>query len=478
MRPRFFFPSPSDEGAGWPDWVCLTFAQCSLKVPPPVPSGSSQASSTEVYAELLSIGDEILAGDIVNTNAAYLGERCRSMGLVVRRTEVVRDRVGEIVAALGRATAHAQVCLVSGGLGPTTDDLTTVAIAQAAGVPVQRDAEALQRLEAKFRAFGRPMPAANCKQADFPAGATILPNPIGSAEGFNVRIGECEVFVMPGVPRELHLMMRDQVEPRVRSSLQLQPIPRRIYRLLGRGESSVAQSIEPVIAQARTRSPELEAMFVHYRASMPEVQVVLEATANEAGRRATAEQLASLDDALVQVLAPALYGIGQASLAPRLLRALERAGATVATAESCTGGGTAKALAAVPGASTAFLGGVVAYDNRIKQQVLGVPESLLAEHGAVSEPVARAMAEGARQIFSADLCVSITGVAGPTGGSPEKPVGTVHIAVADTAGTEHRRLSLRGDRGTVQRASELWALKLLWDRLLAQGLATIEEMDP
>lgn len=443
----------------------------------PVPPAHSQASAVEPYAELLTVGDEILAGDITNTNAAYLGQRCRGLGLLVRRTEVVRDRVPEIVAALHRASEQSPVCLVCGGLGPTTDDLTTEAVAAAAGVPVQRDADAEARLQAKFAAIGRPMAEANRKQADFPVGATILPNPIGSAEGFSLRIGQCRVFVMPGVPREMRRMMTEEIEPVLRSQLQLQPSLRRVYRLLGRGESSVAQAITPILEQARTRSPGLAAMFVHYRASMPEVQIALEATPGPAGERASADELECFDEPFAEALAPALYGIGDAPLAPRLLAALQRAGLTLSVAESCTGGGVGQTLAAVAGASLSFMGGIVAYDNAIKQRLLGVPEAILAEHGAVSEPVARAMAEGARQICGTDLAISITGIAGPTGGSPEKPVGTVDFAVAGVDGTDYQRLSLRGDRGTVQRASELWALKLAWDRLHARGQAAIELMD-
>jgi nicotinamide-nucleotide amidase len=423
------------------------------------------APSAPVCAHLLTIGDEILAGDIVNTNAAFLGTRCRRIGLTVVRAQTVRDRVSEIVPAILEATRHARVCLVCGGLGPTSDDLTTVAVAEAAGVGVRRDAAALARLEAKFAALGRAMPEANRKQADFPAGADILDNPIGSAEGFALDLGGCRVFVMPGVPRELHKMMREQVEPWISEHLDLREVPRRIYRMLGRGESAVAEAISPVLAQARTRSPGLAAMFVHYRASMPEVQVVLEGTPGPDGVGATQDELAELDAPLLDAMGGALYGIGSASLAPRVIEGVRRAGHWIGTAESCTGGGVGQALASVPGASACFAGGIIAYDNRIKIEKLGVAESLLHEHGAVSEAVACAMAEGGRRALGVDLCVAITGIAGPSGGTPEKPVGTVHIAVCDADGSAHRRVQLRGDRGTVQRAAGAWALKLAWDRL-------------
>ena len=432
-------------------------------------------------ATLLCIGDELLSGDTVNTNAAYLGRRCRALGVVVHHATVVRDRIDEIVSALQAAANDANVCLLSGGLGPTTDDLTTEAIAHAAGVELERDAEALERLEAKFRAFGRPMPDANRKQADFPHGAEILANPIGTAEGFTLALprsggGTCHVFVMPGVPREMKKMMVEQIEPRLRSWLDLQPIPRRIYRVLGMGESAVAQRIEPVLEQARTRSPGLAAMFVHYRAAMPQVQIILEATPSSGGTQATAEELASLDEPMQVALAPGLFGMGNAELAPRLLAALRSAGLRIGTAESCTAGGIAARLAAIPGASDCLDGGIIAYDNRIKREHLGVTQADLDTHGAVSEIVVRAMAEGARKALGSDLCVAVTGIAGPTGATAEKPVGTVHFAICDADGTEHRQLLLRGDRGTVQHATELWALKLVWDRLHARGHASIGEM--
>jgi nicotinamide-nucleotide amidase len=219
-------------------------------------------------------------------------------------------------------------------------------------------------------------------------------------------------------------------------------------------------------------------MFVHYRASTPEVSIIFEATPSEAAREvvATEDELRALDAPLHGALAPALYGIGEAPLAARLVAGLRAAGLRLGTAESCTGGGAAAMVAAIPGASDCFDGGIVAYDNRIKTGLLGVPAALLAEHGAVSEPVARAMAENARAALGSDLSIGITGIAGPAGGTPEKPLGTVHIAVADPIGTEHMRLQLRGDRGTVQRSAGLWALKLAWDRLLTRNLVQVEEM--
>lgn len=436
------------------------------------PTGAAEA--IRPVAHVVTVGDELLAGDISDANLAFLGRRCRALGLPLVGAQTARDRTSEIAAVIARAAADAHVCLVCGGLGPTTDDLTTAGIAQAAGVGLRRDPPAVARLEAKFRAFGRPMPEANLKQADFPEGAEILPNPIGSAEGFCVQVGPrgCRVFVMPGVPREMQQMMREQVEPRLRALLTLEPVARRIYRVLGHGESAVAARIEGVLERARVRSPRLAAMYVHYRASMPEVSVILEGLPGPHGAASEAE-LATLDADMVEALAPALYGIGSAQLPERVVAAATAAGLWIGVAESCTGGAVAAAITGVSGASSCLRGGVVAYDNSIKAALLGVPEAMLAEHGAVSEPVARAMASGGRSALGSDLCVAITGIAGPGGGTPEKPVGTVHIAVADGAEIVHKQLLLRGDRGTVQRGATRWAHKLLWDRLVARGAATV-----
>jgi nicotinamide-nucleotide amidase len=435
---------------------------------------------------LLTVGDELLAGDIVDGNKARLAQSARALGLEVRRAVSVRDRIDEIVAALREAAAHAHVCLVSGGLGPTTDDLTTAAVAEAAGRPLRRDPDAVLRLEEKFRRYGvAVMPPANLKQADFPEGAEILPNPIGSAEGLRCEVPggdgsgrSCQVFVMPGVPHELERMLAEQVVPRVRERFSLRPVPRRVYRMIGLGESAIAARVEPLVDRARERSPGLAAVYVHYRAHMPQVSVALEATPAPDGTQATMEELASLDAEMIEALGPAVYGIGEADLPARIVTALTAAGLRFATAESCTGGGLGALLTAVSGSSACFRGGIISYDNDVKERLLGVPADMLAAHGAVSEPVARAMALGARQRLQSDLAAGITGIAGPGGGTPDKPVGTVHIAVADGEETFHKALSLRGTRGIVQGASALWALKLLWDRLVDRGLASVAASEP
>ncbi|MCR9162262.1 MAG: CinA family nicotinamide mononucleotide deamidase-related protein [Nannocystaceae bacterium] len=431
----------------------------------PQPSSSSRHPRV---ARLVAVGDELLSGDTVNTNATDLAVRCRELGLTLDRVVTVRDRIPEISAAV-RDAASADVCFVCGGLGPTSDDLTAEALALAAGDTLVRDEAALARLEAKFAAMGYEMPDINRKQADFPSSATIVPNPIGSAEGFCVTVDGTPVYSMPGVPRELRRMFDDEIGPALAKRFELDAAPRRIYRAIGRGESSIAKLIEPIVAQAR-KTPGLESLFVHYRASTPQVLVVLEAPPSASVDVPAA--LASLDEAVLGAMSPALYGIGEATMAQRVVTALERANLRICTAESCTAGGLGATLTDVPGSSAVFDGGIIAYSNDVKMALLGVSEADLEAHGAVSAPVAKAMAEGARKATGSDLCVGITGIAGPGGGSPEKPVGTVHIDVFDGEVHLHKKLQLRGNRGTVRHCSQQWALKLVWDRLCARGLAS------
>jgi len=435
-------------------------------------------------AQILTIGDELLSGDTVNSNLAFLGERCRRLGVTVVRAVTVRDRVEEIVAALADAARWADICLVSGGLGPTSDDRTAEAVAVACGVGLVRNAEAEAAIAAMFARFRREMPEINRKQADLPAGADMLVNPIGTAPGFAVTLPDsaergrgCWVACMPGVPREMKRMMAEQVEPRLVRDFELPRVERRIYRAIGRGESAVAVDLEPIVAAARGRSPGLANLYLHYRAAMPQVLIIAEGAGGPDGARATAAELESLDEAVTAALRPALYGLGEAELPVRVVGALCRNARTVVTAESCTGGRVGALLTGVAGASGCFLGGVIAYDNRVKVEGLGVAPADLAAHGAVSEAVARAMAEGARRRLGSDFAVATTGIAGPDGGTPDKPVGTVDIAVADAEGCSYKRLSLHGERGLIQQVAALWALKLLWDRLVERGLARIELVD-
>ncbi|RMG93705.1 MAG: CinA family nicotinamide mononucleotide deamidase-related protein [Deltaproteobacteria bacterium] len=428
---------------------------------------SPTASPTAV---VVTIGDELLAGETVDTNKATLAAFATAHGFSVTAAHTLPDDLEAIARLLSDLIGRCRLCLVCGGLGPTSDDVTRHAVARACGRPLRRNPALVEDLEAKFARLGRSMPEANLVQADVPEGAEILANPIGTAAGFVV--GDATTFaVLPGPPRELARMLHHELAPRMSALGGGPPRPTRRYRCLGFGESSLAARLEP-------RLPELEGLLesggvrVRYRAAMPLVDVTFVLDARPSG-----EVLDAMDRIVAEALAPALYGIGMADLPTRVLAALRQHGHTLATAESCTGGRVAAQITAVPGASSVFAGGVVAYANRIKTALLGVSEEDLARHGAVSEQVARAMADGARACLRTDFAISTTGIAGPAGGSPEKPVGTVWVGIATPDGTDAKRLSLRGERQRIQHAAALWGLKLLWDRLVAMDLARVEVLD-
>ena len=474
--------------------MSLTFAQCHAKV---------SSAVTPVRACLLSIGDELLAGDITDTNAVHIASELRRVGVEVVHKSTVRDRLDEICAALEGARDY-DICLATGGLGPTTDDLTAQALAAAAGVELERDDEVVRALRERFEGhlrrhaerFGaesaQALIEANLKQADLPAGSTRLDNPVGTAPGFALHLGSGDrrvwVACMPGVPHEMKRMLADQVLTRIAEQFSLEAIPHRVFRVLGDGESSVQNRIAKARAQLQSE-PRLEGVMLHYRAHTPEILLNFEALQRADGTRASRHDLGLLDAALLEALGDELYAIGPAELPERIVSAMAAAGLKLATAESCTAGGIAAMLTQAPGASSVFGEGFVTYANEAKTRWLEVPASLIETHGAVSREVAEAMARGLHGRTGSDLCVAITGIAGPGGGTPEKPVGTVHVAVASTLPdlnfpsdpgqttgprVVHRKLQLRGKRGTVRRSAAVWALKLVFDQLLAAGLATRE----
>jgi nicotinamide-nucleotide amidase len=411
-------------------------------------------------AAIVAVGSELLGPDRLDTNSLRLTEVLERHGFELRRKAVVGDDREEIAGLLRDLSEGHAVVLVTGGLGPTADDVTREAAADAFGRTLTEDASIVRWLEERFRAFGQPMPSVNRRQAMVPDGdVEVLANRRGSAPGLRFDTPGGSTFLFPGVPRELEGMIEEHFQPWLAARSGGAGRERVVLRTAGLPESEVEERIAPAYGEFGR-----EAITV--LAGAGEVQVRGVASGPEAERRA---RLAAIEERLAELLGEGVYSHrADETLEAVVGRLLAERGETLVTAESCTGGLLAERITRVAGSSAWFLGGAVTYSNALKTGLLGVPESLLAEHGAVSEAVARAMAEGARRRLGADWAVAITGVAGPGGGSDEKPVGTVDLAWAGPDGeTVHRRRRFLGDRDRIRRLSALTALEWLRRRLLS-----------
>jgi nicotinamide-nucleotide amidase len=410
-------------------------------------------------AAVLCTGTELTRGELVNTNATWLAEALTTLGFEVAAIDTVDDHAGRIESALRRLGAEHDVLVCTGGLGPTTDDLTSLCVAGVLGVPLERDAASLEVIRARLERVGRALSASNAKQADFPSGATILPNPNGTAPGFAVRLGRAAAFFMPGVPLEMKAMFHANVAS-VIQPLVAERSHQTLLRTFGLPESEVNDRLAGLEAA--------HGVTIGYRARLPEIEVkVLARAAGAEEARARSEAAAA--EARARLGDDAVYGEGATSLPEVVCRLLEGRSLTLAAAESCTGGLVAELVTNVPGASRTFLGGAVTYSNASKTELLGVDEALLATHGAVSQEVARAMAEGARRRFGSSVALAVTGIAGPDGGSADKPVGLVHWAVASKAGVVAKHAVFSGAREQVRRRAAFAALALV--RRVVRGLS-------
>ena len=393
--------------------------------------------------EILSTGDELLTGQIVDTNSAWLMDRLWDLGVMVRRKTLVGDDRQDLIAALRETTSRADVVVMSGGLGPTEDDLTAECVAAALGVALEEDAASLAAIRARFESLGRVMTPNNAKQARFPRGAAILPNRWGTAPGFAVRLGQAELVCLPGVPAEYKGLCEEAVLPRIATRAGGEAPAARIVKLIGVPESHADEAMRPVMD-----APANAGVRFGYRAHWPEIHVKWSVPGTGAAARADAI-LAEVRG----IFGEAIFAEGKDELAALVVARLQARAERLALAESCTGGLVAQMVTSVAGASNAFDLGVVAYADAAKHGVLGVPEALLAAHGAVSEPVARAMAEGARRTGAATWGIGVTGIAGPGGGTEEKPVGTVHMAIAGPAGTTAWMKNFFGGRERVRKTA-------------------------
>jgi nicotinamide-nucleotide amidase len=399
---------------------------------------------------VLAIGDELLNGDQPDTNTAAIARLLGEHGFSLGEAGCVRDREEEIAAALNRLATAYPVVIATGGLGPTADDRTARAAAKALGVPLSLDPGALDQIRQRFQAWGRSMHPRDEKQALLPARATILPNPYGVAPGFCLRHAKgAELFFLPGVPDEMRAMLADSVVPRLLARATQRPA-KASQRLTVFGLS------EPEVEQRLEQATLPEGVSLAYTVEFPLVRVCLKARGEDA------QQLVDRAEVTARrVLEDHLVALGDETLAEATTRLLIAAGLTVALAESCTGGLIAKLLTDQPGSSAFFERGAVTYANSAKIGWLKVPSPLLAKSGAVSAECARAMARGIRRAAGTDLGLAVTGIAGPDGGTADKPVGTVFIALATAEEERTEQFSFCGNRHQIRLHSACTALDWL-----------------
>jgi len=415
-----------------------------------------------VKLEVLTIGTELLLGYTVDTNAAELGRALAAAGAEITRRTTIADRPEAIRAGVAEALDRAGFVITTGGLGPTRDDMTKTVVAELFGKRLVLDERVLAGIQARFDRMGRPMPAINRTQAEVPEGAVILPNARGTAPGLWVEdAGGRVVVLLPGVPREMRGLLVEQVLPRLvaRQGGERRVVLSRTVRTTGVSESALAERIGPI-------EPDIAPLTLAY---LPSVEGVdLRATAWGLELEDAEARLAAVVGRLKAAVGEHGYGEDDADLAAVLLEALRKGRHRLGVAESCTGGMVGERITNIPGASDSFIGGVVAYADVIKTAALKVPLETLEAYGAVSEETVRAMAEGAQRLFSADCTIAVTGIAGPGGGTPEKPVGTVWLAARVHTATRVLKRVLPGDRDEVRRRAAQAGLDLL-RRLLAEA---------
>ena len=425
-----------------------------------------------MIVELINTGSELMLGRVLNTHQQWLCRQLADLGCVVTRQVAVPDTGSDIQQAVREALARADLVIATGGLGPTSDDLTRDLVAQLLGKELREDAAVLAHIRSFFESRKRPMPERTQVQALIPEGAMVLHNPHGTAPGLAMEVrpnpfradGQASWLIMlPGPPRELRPMFADTVAPLLRRVLPLASgFVCHTLRTTGVGESVVQEKIAGPLQRWVEAGLDLG-----YCARPGQVDVRVAASGGEAEQR-----VREAEAVVRELLGPHIYGVEDEDLEMFIVRLLTERKLTLALAESCTGGGIANRVTNVPGASLVLLAGLVTYSNAAKQKFLGVQAETLDQHGAVSKPVAREMAEGARRETKADYALSVTGIAGPTGGTPGKPVGTVFIGLASPSGTVVQRQFNPYDRETFKRVTTQQALELLRRTILASDAPT------
>jgi nicotinamide-nucleotide amidase len=409
-------------------------------------------------AAIVAVGSELLTPQKTDTNSLYVTEVLNDLGIAVAFKSIVGDSRSELTAHVAHALSRHPILILTGGLGPTDDDLTREVVAAHLGLPLEDDAAILDAIERRFASRGWKMPAVNRRQAQVPRGATVLQNPHGTAPGLWIEHGDRRIALLPGPPREMKPMMDGEVRRRLAAVAGTVRLHRRVVRVSGKGESLVEEIVQPIYSRWLEQSPRIETTIL---AGLGQVELHLVMQSDDATTSPLDAAVAQLATALGEDLVSTDGAVLEA-VTGQLLR--ER-GWWVAFAESCTGGLATSRMTDIAGSSDYVERSVVAYSNRAKMELLDVPEALIAEHGAVSEPVALAMAAGIRKRAGVDVGVAITGIAGPGGGSEHKPVGTVCIAVDAGEGVV-RTFRFPGGREMVKAMSANWAIDMLRRHLL------------
>jgi nicotinamide-nucleotide amidase len=408
--------------------------------------------------EILSIGTEFTSGQNLDTNSQWLSLRLAEIGIPVHFHTTVADDLDDNVDAFRTASRRAGLVIATGGLGPTQDDLTREALARLAGVELSLHQESVDHIRRIFERFRRTMPKRNQVQAMFPTGAEPIVNNHGTAPGIYVRYADCHLFALPGVPTEMFRMFEEQVKPRLQQlGLGGAVVVQRKINCFGWGESAVEEKLLDLTRRGHV--PEVGI-------TVSDAVISLRIRARAANTREAQVQIEPVERTIRERLGDLIFGVEQEELQDAVLRLLAEKHKTLTTAESVTGGLVARSMCRVPGASEWFRGGIVAYVDDVKEELLSVPRSLIEEHGVVSGPVAEAMAVGCRTRLHADLAVSTTGIAGPSGGTAEKPVGLVYVGLAWDGGSKAVRFSWLGTRDEVQSRATKMALNLVRLHLL------------
>jgi nicotinamide-nucleotide amidase len=409
-------------------------------------------------AEIIAIGSELLTSNRTDTNSLWLTDKLNRIGIDVKLKTVVGDDDARLEETIKDAVKRSRVVLTTGGLGPTEDDITRKVVARALGKRLSLDEKVLEEIRERFRSFGiANMPERNSRQAMVISGAQVLSNPNGSAPGLFLEHEGCAIALMPGPPREMKPMFESHVQARLEKLAGGVRFATRVLRVAGLGESAVDEKIAPIYT--KYENPQTTILF-----NSSEIEIHLRAHGRT---EADAETL--LDDLALKIeqeLGNSAFSFRGETMEEVVGRRLAMTGFTLAVAESCTGGLIAQRLTSVPGSSRYFTEGVVTYANEAKVRLLGVDKKMIREFGAVSQQVARDMARGVRHRAKTDFGLAVTGIAGPDGGTEEKPVGLVFIALADDAHTEHKRLMIPGDRELVRWRASQAALDILRRRLI------------